>query len=472
MDMLAIQKKVAMGISRWAQKRAPATDSNMFLEGQYAPVAGETTCHELSVTGSIPQELDGVLARIGPNPVEPPNPATYHWFTGDGMVHGVRFREGRALWYRSRYVGTDKVNRVLGKPILPGYRNGIVDVVNTNIIGHGGRLWAMVEAGAVPVEMDEKLNSIRHGLFDAPQPGPFTAHPHLDPETGELHAICYDALKRDQVLYQVIDRNCQLTHCVRIPVKHGPMMHDCAITKSRVIVFDLPVTFSFKSILQGASMPYRWNPKHEARIGLLPRNGEARDMRWLHIDPCYVFHTGNARDLPNGGVMLELVVHERMFDGSIQGPEARRVTLERWVLPADGDTVKREVLAERVQEFPRFDERLTGQDYRYLYTVSADLNDAVSAQPLLCHDLATGSCEQHFYGDHKVSGEVVFVPRVKSGAENDGWLLSYVYDLANDTSEVVILNAGDINGEPQAVIPLPVRVPMGFHGNWIASSSM
>lgn len=267
----------------------------------------------------------------------------------------------------------------------------------------------------------------------------------------------------------MIDKHGQLARRVPIPVKHGPMIHDCNITRSKAIILDLPVTFSFASVLKGATFPYKWNKRHAARVGLLPRTGHADDIRWYKLDPCYVFHTCNAFDTEDGSVIMDVVVHARMFDQSIQGPEAQKITLERWTLSPNSDQVKREVISDRAQEFPRFDERLTTKDYRYAYTVGADLNQPDSPQPLLRHDIKTGQCTEHFYGPTKVSGEVVFVPRSEHSAENDGWLLSYVYDLENDTSEVVILNADDLDGEPQAVIEIPVRVPMGFHGNWIAS---
>ena len=468
MTTATLKEKAAKWVARQAQKRAPADGDNRFLEGAYAPVREETTSTRLTVRGHIPEQLDGILARIGPNPIEVPNPATYHWFTGDGMVHGLRLKGGEAIWYRNRWVGTDKANSKLGRPRADGPRHGIVDTVNTNIIGHDGHLYALVEAGAVPVQMDTNLDTVRHGLFASNRAAGFSAHPHLDPDTGELHAICYNALQPNRIHYQVIDRQGQLTRRVAIPVKHGPMIHDCAITRSKVIVLDLPVTFSMMSVLKGASFPYRWNSRHQARVGLLPRDGEAGDMRWFHVDPCYVFHTCNAFDRDDGSVVLDVVVHGRMFDQSIQGPEAQKITFERWTLPARGDQVQRQVINDLPQEFPRFDERLGMHDYRYAYTVGADLANPDSPQPLYRLDLKSGALQQHHYGAHKVSGEVVFVPRAPDSAEDDGWLLSYVYDLEQDSSEVVILNARDIEGEPQAVIELPVRVPMGFHGNWIA----
>ncbi|MDF1781429.1 MAG: carotenoid oxygenase family protein [Alcanivoracaceae bacterium] len=464
-----IMEKTARWVAKQAQKRAPVGGDNRFLEGAYAPVASETTSTKLKVTGTIPKELDGILARIGPNPIHAPNPATYHWFVGDGMVHGLRLLNGEALWYRNRWVGTDKANRELQRPLVPGKRHGIVETVNTNIIGHNGSLWALVEAGALPVEMDTNLDTVQHGLFRSDAVGAFSAHPHFDPLTGELHAICYNATQPNRIHYHVIDKHGQLARRVPIPVKHGPMIHDCNITRSKAIILDLPVTFSFASVLKGATFPYKWNKRHAARVGLLPRTGHAEDIRWYKLEPCYVFHTCNAFDTEDGSVIMDVVVHARMFDQSIQGPEAQKITLERWTLSPNSDQVKREVISDRAQEFPRFDERLTTKDYRYAYTVGADLNQPDSPQPLLRHDIKTGQCTEHFYGPTKVSGEVVFVPRSEHSAENDGWLLSYVYDLENDTSEVVILNADDLDGEPQAVIEIPVRVPMGFHGNWIAS---
>lgn len=465
--MTTLKERTARWFMQRAQKKAPTANENPFLEGQYAPVDKETTHTELEVTGTIPEELNGVLARIGPNPIHVPNPATYHWFIGDGMVHGLCLRDGKALWYRNRWVGTDKANQALGRPLVPGQKHGIVETVNTNIIGHDGRLWALVEAGATPVEMDFELNNVKQGLFDHDRPGPFSAHPHRDPETGELHAICYDALKTNRVFHQVIDRHCRLTRSTPIPVQDGPMMHDCAITRNQVVILDLPVTFSRKAVMQGATFPYQWNPRHTARVGLLPRTGDGKDIRWLHIDPCFVFHTANARELDNGDVRLEAVVHRRMFDRSVQGPEPQQVTLERWTLPANSDSVRREVISERPQEFPRFDERRTFGEHRYLYTVGADFADPAKAQPLLRHDTHSGECVEHHYGPGRIPGEVVFVPRSAQGEETDGWLLSYVYNVRDDSSEVVILNADDVAGEPQAAIKLPVRVPAGFHGNWV-----
>lgn len=462
-------QKGAIWLLEKVQKRVPWSPNNQFLEGPFAPLPDEHHSTTLTVQGRIPAELDGLLTRIGPNPLQVDNPATYHWFMGDGMVHGLRIKDGQALWYRNRYVGSDNVTRHFGQPPAAGPRRGPSDVVNTNIIGHGGSLWALVEAGAYPVELDAELNTVKHGLFDSTVQNGFTAHPHMDPETGELHAICYDGFVHNRVRYLVIGKDRTVRRNVAIPVKHGPMMHDCALTTKNMLVLDMPVTFSVTAALKGAGLPYVWNPAHKARVGRLPREGEAGDMCWFDLDePCFVFHTCNAFEKDNGETVLDVVVHERMFDSSYHGPEKQNVTFERWTLPASTGSVQRQVISRETQEFPRFDERLTGKPYRYAYAVSIDINNP-SPNTLLCHDLHTGKTQQHRYGEGWISGEVVFVPRHEKAAENEGWLLSYVHRLDGGNSRVVILDAQHVEADPVAVIELPVRVPLGFHGNWIAT---
>ncbi|HVL00216.1 MAG TPA: carotenoid oxygenase family protein [Dongiaceae bacterium] len=463
LDDLAVQS--VEWTVRQFQKRVPYSSSNFYLEGPYAPVTEERTETELHVTGSIPPELNGLYARIGPNPLHVDNPAAYHLFLGDGMVHGVRLRDGKALSYRNRWVGARSVNRKLGRPFLEG--TGPFDVVNTNIIGHGGRIWALVEGGVTPAEMDGDLNTLKRGLFDSGAHKGYTAHPKLDPLTGDLHAICYSVTAPNKIFHVVVNAQCQVTQTTAIPVTHGPMVHDCAVTASNVVVLDLPVTLTPMDLLRGSQYPFRWNEKHRARVGLLPKQGNADQIRWFDVEPCYVFHTGNAVDLPDGGAMIDVVVHDRIFDRSTQDLARSPVTLERWTLNPQRRDVKREVLCDRRQEFPRFDERLSGQDYRYLYSVGIDTTQHIP-QPLYRYDLKTGQRQEHHYGPNGLTGEVVFVPRSNDSAEDDGWLLSYVYDLEQERSDLVILNAQDIEGEPQAIVHLPVRVPLGFHGNWIA----
>ena len=442
-----------------------------FLTGIHAPMAGEETITDLEVTGTIPPELDGRYIRIGPNPVTPPNPATYHWFTGTGMVHGVRLKDGKALWYRNRWIRGEEVSKALGEPLAPGPRAGPFDTPNTNVLGHAGQTWAIVEAGGNPVRIDEELNTIAHDPFGGTLKGSFTAHPHLDPETGEMHAICYDGQDQAMIRHVVVDRNGKVRREEPIAVQDGPSIHDCMITKNYVVILDLPVTFSIKTLLAGHVFPYQWNPDHKARIGLLPREGKGADTIWCDVEPCYVFHPCNGFETEDGKVILDVCAHDSMFAQSTQGPDSNRATFERWTIDPVARSVARTVLDRQNQEFPRLDERLTGKPYRYAYTVPfPDGSEDFVAQPFLIkHDLLAGTRQDHALGAHRRPCEFVFVPKSAAAAEDEGWLMGYVVDLEHETTDLVIIDAQNFAGPPQAVITIPHRVPPGFHGNWVAS---
>jgi hypothetical protein len=129
------------------------TATNPFLSGNFAPVEAETTCFDLGVHGRIPEGLDGRFLRIGPNPIGPVDPPRFHWFLGTGMAHGLRLRGGRAEWYRGRFVLSARAAEALGRAPIPGPGAGRRDgEVNTHFTTAAGKLYALVEAGNLPVE--------------------------------------------------------------------------------------------------------------------------------------------------------------------------------------------------------------------------------------------------------------------------------------------------------------------------------
>ena len=441
-----------------------------FLTGVHTPMTEEKTLFDLVVTGSIPAELEGRYLRIGPNPIKP-DPAGYHWFTGDGMVHGIALKNGRALWYRNRWLRSKVVTEALGEAPTPGPRHGHNDTVNTNIVAIADRTWALVEAGAYPIELSETLENQLHNPFDGTLEGSFTAHPHRDPKTGEHHAITYEATVPDEVRHVVIAADGKVVREQPIPVKHGPSIHDCAITAHYVAIFDLPVTFSMKAMIGGHFFPYTWDPKHRARVGLLPRSGNAGDVIWCDVAPCYVFHAANAYDREDGRVVIDVVVYDTMFAESRKGPDATG-RFERWVVDPVARTVERKVIDASPQEFPRPDERRTGQPYRYAYTIA--IEDGTKAfgigTCLYKHDLNTETRQVHQFGAGRHPGEFVFVPRVVDSGEDEGWLVGLVINVAVETTDLVIIDARNFEGEPVASVRIPHRVPPGFHGNWLAAS--
>jgi carotenoid cleavage dioxygenase len=443
---------------------------NRYLEGSFAPVHEEVTATDLPVEGRLPPELDGRLLRNGPNPVGPVDPATYHWFLGTGMVHGVRLRDGRAEWYRNRFVRSDRVTEALGDPPTPGPRHGGSDgTANTNVIGHAGRTLAIVEAGALPVELSDELATITRTDFDGTLPGSFTAHPKVDPLTGELHAVVY-FWEWDHIQYLVVDTAGRVRRTVDVPVPGKPMVHDCSITESQVVLFDLPCTFDLDAAMRGVEFPYRWTPDYGARVGLLPIEGEAGAVRWCELgEPCYVYHPLNAFDLADGRVVLDVVRHPATFATDVLGPNEGPPRLERWTLDPVAGAVRRDLLSDVAQELPRMDERRIGRRHRYGYTVGVDADGQIGFGTPMKHDLDAGTTVTHDLGPGRSSLEPVFVPRSPDAAEDDGWVLAYVHDAATNRSDVVVLDAADFAAPPIATVHLPVRVPVGFHGNWIAS---
>jgi carotenoid cleavage dioxygenase len=467
----AIRAAVGKGVTalgEWNRKRLPRNADHPFLTGIHAPMAHELTIESLPVTGAIPAELDGRYLRIGPNPVAP-DPAGHHWFIGDGMVHGIRLEGGEARWYRNRWIRSRQVARALGEKPAPGPRHGDFDTVNTNVVGIAGRTFALVEAGSYPVELSDDLEEQTYNPFDDTLAGSFTAHPHQDPMTGEWHAIAYEATDPDTVRHVVLSRDGQVRRETPVTVRHGPSIHDCAFTARYVLVLDLPVTFSMKALIGGHSFPYRWNPDHPARIGLLPRDGSGESVLWCDLPAsAYVFHAANAFDMADGRVALDVVAYDSMFDGNGEGPDAAPRGFERWTIDPVTRRVSIATLDPSPQEFPRPDERRFGQPYRYAYTLGLPTEKfAIGATHLFKHDLESGARQTHDFGADRYPGEFVFVPRHAEAAEDEGWLIGLVVDMAGQTTDLAILDAARFEEAPVATIRIPHRVPPGFHGNWL-----
>jgi carotenoid cleavage dioxygenase len=452
-----------------------------YLSGNFAPVSEEVTAFDLPVTGALPPELDGRYLRNGPNPIDP-DPATYHWFTGEGMVHGVRLRDGTAEWYRNRWVRNPTVAEHLGEPVPEGPRtDGMDSAPNTNVIGLGGRTIALVEAGTKPVELDEDLGTCGPIDFDGTLPYGYSAHPKVDPTSGELHTASYYWARPGVIDYSVVSTDGVVVRREDVPVPGSPMVHDISITARYAVFYDLPVVFDLESAMSGSRLPYVWSDEYGARVGVLPRDGAGTDgLRWFEVDPCYVFHPMNAHDAVGADgaelVVLDVVRHDRVFDRSRLGPDESVPTLWRWTIDLTHGSIRTEQLHEDTVEFPRVDERLVGRPYRYGWaaSVAAHRGDGqgvvFDGASIAKFDLVSGTVTHHEMGPGRAAGEAVFVPSAADAAEDDGYVLTLVYDAAQDRSDLVVLAGQDISAAPVATVHLPRRVPFGFHGNWIPTT--
>ncbi|MGH0035988.1 MAG: carotenoid oxygenase family protein [Myxococcota bacterium] len=429
-----------------------------YMQGNFAPVSEETTATDLRVTGRIPESLRGLYLRNGPNP---PNGDPGHWFVGDGMVHGVRIEDGRASWYRNRWVQTRHLLEDAQFVSEDGGIDHSAAVANTNIVSHAGRIYALVET-SFPTEMDAGLGTVGTNDFGGRLETGFTAHPKICPTTGEMHAFGY-RFAPPFLTYLRLDARGELVQVEEIPIPAPVMMHDFAITESHVVWMDLPIVFSFDAVAEGRRMPYLWSDEHPARLGLMPRGGRGDQVQWFDIDPCYVFHPMNACER-DGRVVLDVARYPELWRGDSGGFDQAK--LHRFTLDPASGRASEAPLDDRPLEFPRVDPRREGLPNRYGYAVHEPIGGETQGSALVKYDLEAGGAEIHDFGPGRAPGEGVFVPSGPDADEDDGVVMTFVYDAARDASDLVLLAGSDFAGEPVATIELPARVPFGFHGNW------
>ena len=448
----------------------------MRLDPALAPVTEEVTAFDLPVTGRLPAELRGRYLRIGPNALGVEDAAAHHWMRSEGMVHGVRLRDGRAEWYRNRWVRSDEVRRRLGEPEL-GIRPrvGADFSCNTHVIGHGGRVLTLTEGGAAPQELSYELDSIGPCSLGASGPG-FTipAHTKRDPRTGELHGVSY-VVGLDHVRHTVLDAAGELTHVQDVEMGGSVMVHDLALTERYVVVYDSPITFRPEAQRAGAAVPFAWDDRRPTRVGLLPRAGGG--VRWFEVSPCFASHTLNAYD-DGPRVVVELVTFPERFDiGRLTAD--RYGALVRWTVDPAAGTVREEGLDDHPQDFPRVSDSVVSRRHRYGYLAATaamfrayvpldgPVPDGAFDNALIKHDLARGSREIHRFASDAAVGEAVFVPAESATAEDDGYVLAYVHDPDRGAADLVVLAAQDFTAEPLARVHLPRRIPLGLHGSWL-----
>ncbi len=417
------------------------------LTGNFAPVAEELEALDLPVAGALPEALDGTYVRNGPNPRSGTSP---HWLVGDGMVHGVRIAGGRARWYRCRYVGPGR--DAPGAGLRARRRN------NTHVVAHGGRILALVEA-ALPMELGADLGSL--GLFDwdGAVDTAVTAHPKICPLTGELHFFVYQHAA-PHLVYYVADARGRLVRRQEVEVGGPSFMHDFALTERHAIFFDTPARM-VADWGGPAPLPFAWSDAHPARLVVVPRAGGP--ARAFEVAPGHLGHTANAFE-EGGRLVVDGIRMPRL--------DAPPFVLHRWEVDLASGRVREAALDDRLVEFPRVDERRVGRRHRHVYTVELRFADGKPAgSRLRRYDTIAGtSLAADGLGAAEMPGECVHVPPHPAAAEDEGYLLSFVYDAARDGSDLVVLDARAFDGPPVARVRLPRRVPFGFHGSWIPSS--
>jgi carotenoid cleavage dioxygenase-like enzyme len=432
-----------------------------WLQGNFAPVHDEVTAFDLPVRGRIPSELNGLYVRNGSNPQSGDSP---HWFFGDGMIHGVKLEDGQAAWYRNRYVRTPFYERGVGFGGVPGLPTGGNHQSNVSCVYHGGQLLLSGEVGA-PYRIDPSdLSTIGVQDYGGAIKTSFTAHPKIDPATGNLHFFGYWFVE-PYLTYMVADPQGNVIHSTQIPVAASTMIHSFAITEQDVIFWEGPVLFDLVAAAQGADNPFAWQPEYGSRIGVMPLGGDGSQIRWVEIENCYVYHEVNAyRD--GDEIVLDVCHHQYMFSGERFGSDP--LDLHRWHIGTAGEqlTFRDEVVSTSELELPTHDRRFSGRPHRYGWFVdSEDHPLTLNFTGTTVVDYRTGDVRTWKPGPTKHPAEAFFV--AGGPGEGEGWLFTFVYDHATDQTDLAILDALDVEKGPVAEIRMPQRVPYGFHAVWV-----
>ncbi|MBV6624474.1 MAG: carotenoid oxygenase family protein [Rivularia sp. (in: Bacteria)] len=453
---------------------------NPFLEGNYAPVREEITADNLKIIGELPPDLSGMFVRNGPNPQWQPK-GQYHWFDGDGMLHGVRISNGKAS-YRNRYVRTKgwQIEHQEGKAIWSGLleppqmdnpHGAYKNVANTALVWHAGKFLALWEGGAPHSIKLPELDTFGEYNYNGKLQSAFTAHPKVDALTGEMMFFGY-SFAPPFLHYSIVSAEGELLKTVPIELPMGVMMHDFAITSNYTIFMDLPLTFN-PIRMQKGEPAMMFEKDRASRFGIVPRHGDNSNIRWFEAPACFVWHTLNAYEEGDEVVLVAcrmnstnvLATNSEQRDAQGDIP-----LLHSWRFNMKDGSVREERLDDAPTEFPRVNDSFLGQPTRYGYAGKMGQGSMPSFEGVIKYDLHSGKSQTHEFGKGRYGGEAVFAPR--GSKEDEGWVITFVYDSNEDTSELVIVDAQDMTSQPVARVLIPQRVPYGFHGDWVSEEKL
>ena len=477
----------------------PDDDDHPYRTGPWRPQTTEWDADDLTVVeGEIPQDLDGVYLRNTENPLHPAL-KTYHPFDGDGMLHVVGFRDGKAF-YRNRFIRTDGflAESEAGGPLWPGLaepvgmakrdhcwgaRGLMKDASSTDVIVHRGTaLTSFYQCGDLyrldPYSGDTLGKESWNGAF--PFDWGVSAHPKVDDETGELLFFNYSK-QAPYMHYGVVDENNDLVHYVDVPLPGPRLPHDMAFTGNYSILNDFPL-FWDPELLERNAHVARFHRDMPSRFAVVPRRGQGRDVQWFEAEPTFVLHFTNAYE--DGD--------EIVLDGFFQGdPEPAdngmgnkwqrafrflaldrmQARLHRWRFNLATGQVREEQLSDSITEFGMINAGHAGGRYRYTYAATGKPSWFLF-DVLVKHDLQTGAEQRFAFPDGVYGSETAMAPRVGSTGEDDGYLVTLTTDMNADASYCLVFDAARVDDGPVCKMALPERISSGTHCTWAPGSEL
>lgn len=459
-----------------------ATTTNPFLTGNFAPIRQEIEQDDLTVIGELPPDLSGMFVRNGPNPQFPPI-GEYHWFDGDGMLHGVQIQGGKAR-YCNRYIRTEgflreqEANQAIWTGLLEPPQSDVPgesfkNTANTALVWHAKRFLALWEGGNPHQVTLPNLDTVGACTFNNQWQSAFTAHPKVDPETGEMLFFGYSFMP-PYLQYGIVDQNGELSRTIPIDLPQGVMMHDFAITENYTVFLDLPLTFSPERMAQG-EMGLAFERDRASRFGILPRHGDPSEIRWFEAPSCFIFHVLNAYEEGDEVVLIACRMNEfnLVALGDDNNANDQAPYLHQWRFNLKTGAVQECNLSSFMVEFPRVNEQKTGRKMRYGFAGKMSPHPMPLFEGLVKFDFEDNATpEIHYLGENRYCGEAVFAPREGGTAEDDGWLLTFVHDENRNQSELLVVDAQQMTNDPVARVIMPQRVPYGFHATWVSQAEL
>jgi carotenoid cleavage dioxygenase len=459
-----------------------------YLNGAWTPLYEEVDAADLDVIeGAIPKDIDGVYVRNTENPVHQPL-GRYHPFDGDGMLHLISFKDGRAD-YRNRFIRTrgfeaeQEAGGSLwgglmdgpGISLRPGFgaHGGLKDTASTDVVIHAGRIvstfYQCGEAYCLDPDTLEQGGVANWAPLDG-----VSAHAKVDEATGEL--LFFNYSKHAPFMhYGVVDRSSKLVHYTPVPLPGPRLPHDMAFSQRYSILNDLPMFWDEELLKQGIHA-VRPHPL-KSRFAVIPRYGRAEDIRWFEAEPTYILHFLNAYEDDDELVMDAYFQEEPSPRPLADAPKgfghmmsfldehSFRPKLHRWRFNLKTGETREGHLDDRVLEFGTFNQRYAGRPYRYAYSTTTKpgwflFNGFVK------HDLQTGESWSLAMPEGRYASEAPFVPRIGAREEDDGYLVSFITDENRGTSECILVDCKRFDDGPVVRIALPHKLCSGTHSVW------
>jgi carotenoid cleavage dioxygenase-like enzyme len=459
----------------------------LFPAGFNRPTRFEADVYDCEVWGEIPSDIEGTFYRMQCDfDYRPPKNEWMTGFNGDGHISRFRFNNG-SVDYKGRYVRTERLmtERKARKRLFGVYRNPFTDdpsvahvnrsAANTHSYWHGGKLFVLKE-DSLPWTVDpHTLETLGTWDFNGKYTAQtMSAHPKIDPVSGEMIAYGYQAkglLTTDIAVYTMNPQG-QVTKEVWLKSPYLGIIHDIAITQKHVIIPVIARTTSMERLKSGEPM-WEWDGNLPTMVGILPRNGDAKDVRWYKGPARNTLHFLNATDR-GSKVTLELPTSSGERDPS----QIRRWTFD---LKSKKDSFQEDVVSVTPGILPRMDDRFLSLDYRYAYVSSRDPNappDAkrpggMFASNLLQRlDVRSGEIAQCSVEPSQSLQENMFVPRKNAKGEGDGYVMAIASNYESMSSDLVIADAQRLDQGVIATVKLPFRLRSGTHANWYPRSAL